>query len=106
MNVNKKLGRFKQWAGEKMGGDAKTDTSEDFKALEIEMNLRHEGTYPAVITYVFARSLTLSRHGEAPKVHDTLHQVHLAQGSRRTREDATGSIPRFHHDQPRTRLPT
>ncbi|KAE9983664.1 hypothetical protein BLS_009657 [Venturia inaequalis] len=43
MNVNKKLGRFKQWAGEKMGGEAKTDTSEDFKALEIEMNLRHEG---------------------------------------------------------------
>ncbi|KAF2404714.1 BAR-domain-containing protein [Trichodelitschia bisporula] len=43
MNVNKKLDRFKQWAGEKMGGEAKTNTSEDFKALEAEMNLRHEG---------------------------------------------------------------
>jgi hypothetical protein len=43
MNVNKKFDRFKQWAGEKMGGEAKTNTSEQFKALEMEMNLRHEG---------------------------------------------------------------
>lgn len=43
MNVNKKLDRFKQWAGEKMGGEAKTGVSDDFKALEQEMNLRHEG---------------------------------------------------------------
>lgn len=46
MNVNKKLGRFKQWAGEKMGGEVKTGTSEEFKALELEMNLRHEGMRP------------------------------------------------------------
>lgn len=44
MNVNKKLGRFKQWAGERMGGEAKTNVSDDFKSLEVEMNLRHEGT--------------------------------------------------------------
>ena len=43
MNVNKKLGRFKQWAGERMGGEAKTEVSEDFKALEEEMTYRHEG---------------------------------------------------------------
>jgi hypothetical protein len=43
MNVNKKFDRFKQWAGEKMGGEAKTATSENFKQLELEMNLRHEG---------------------------------------------------------------
>ncbi|KAL8874542.1 MAG: hypothetical protein Q9174_000129 [Haloplaca sp. 1 TL-2023] len=43
MNVNKKLGRFKQWAGERMGGEAKTSASDDFKSLEVEMNLRHEG---------------------------------------------------------------
>jgi hypothetical protein len=43
MNVNKKFGRFKQWAGEKMGGEARTGTSEEFKALEMEMDLRHEG---------------------------------------------------------------
>lgn len=45
MLVNKKLGRFKQWAGEKMGGEIKTGVSDDFKALETEMNLRHEGAY-------------------------------------------------------------
>ena len=43
MNVNKKLDRFKQWAGERMGGEAKTDVSNDFKSLELEMTLRHEG---------------------------------------------------------------
>lgn len=41
--AGKKLGRFKQWAGEKMGQEAKTDTSEDFKMLQSEMELRHEG---------------------------------------------------------------
>lgn len=43
MNVNKKLGRFKQWAGEKMGAEVKTGTSDEFKALELEMDLRHTG---------------------------------------------------------------
>ncbi|KAF9733651.1 BAR domain-containing protein [Paraphaeosphaeria minitans] len=43
MLVNKKLDRFKQWAGEKMGGEVRTGVSDDFKALETEMNLRHEG---------------------------------------------------------------
>ena len=44
MNVNKKLDRFKQWAGERMGGEVKTNVSDDFKALEVEMALRHEGS--------------------------------------------------------------
>ncbi|KAF2490531.1 BAR-domain-containing protein [Lophium mytilinum] len=43
MNFIKKADRLKQWAGEKMGGEAKTSTSEDFKQLEMEMTLRHEG---------------------------------------------------------------
>jgi hypothetical protein len=41
--MNKKLDRLKQWAGERMGGEAKTNLSEDFKTLETEMNIRHEG---------------------------------------------------------------
>ena len=44
MNVNKKLGRFKQWAGERMGQEAKTSVSDDFKSLEVEMALRQEGS--------------------------------------------------------------
>lgn len=43
MNVNKKFGRFKQWAGEKMGAEARTGASDEFRALEMEMELRHEG---------------------------------------------------------------
>lgn len=45
MNVNKKLGRFKQWGKERMGGEIKTDTNEDFKSLEVEMQLRGNGEY-------------------------------------------------------------
>jgi len=45
MNINKKLDRVKQWAGEKMGAESKTNVSEEFKALEMEMTLRHEGTF-------------------------------------------------------------
>jgi hypothetical protein len=44
MNINKKLDRVKQWAGEKMGAEAKTNVSDEFKSLEMEMQLRYEGT--------------------------------------------------------------
>jgi hypothetical protein len=50
MNVNKKLGRFKQWAGERMGGEARTSASEDFRAMEAEMNLRNDGMAPPLGT--------------------------------------------------------
>ncbi|CAA9957988.1 BAR domain containing protein [Pyrenophora teres f. maculata] len=43
MNVTKKFDRFKQWTNEKMGAEARTGLSDEFKALEVEMNLRHEG---------------------------------------------------------------
>lgn len=43
MNINKKLDRVKQWAGEKMGADVKTNVSDEFKALELEMALRQDG---------------------------------------------------------------
>lgn len=43
MNVNRKFDRFKQWAGERMGGEVKTNVSDEFKQLEEEMTSRHEG---------------------------------------------------------------
>jgi len=43
MNLIKKLDRVTQWAGEKMGQETKTAASEEFKALELEMALRHDG---------------------------------------------------------------
>nr|POE65261.1 meiotically up-regulated gene 137 protein [Quercus suber] len=43
MIVNKKFDRLKQWGRERMGGEVRTDTSDNVKALEAEMQLRHEG---------------------------------------------------------------
>ena len=44
MNVNKKFDRLKHFVGEKFGSEVRTNTTDDFKALEMEMQLRHEGT--------------------------------------------------------------
>ncbi|KXX76230.1 Endophilin-A2 [Madurella mycetomatis] len=43
MNFTKKFDRAFQWAGEKMGAEAKTTMSDDFKMLETEMALRFDG---------------------------------------------------------------
>lgn len=43
--MNRKFDRFRQWAGERMGGEIKTNLSDDFKAMETEMNVRHEGEH-------------------------------------------------------------
>lgn len=43
MNITKKFDRAFQWAGEKMGGEAKTTMTDDFKQLETEMALRFDG---------------------------------------------------------------
>lgn len=54
MNVNKKLDRFRQWGKEKVGaGGDKTQTTDDFKQLEAEMNLRHEGKLHLVRLYTY-----------------------------------------------------
>lgn len=50
MHMNKRIGRLKQWAGERMGGEVKTCQSDDFKAMETEMGVRHEGrSSPALL---------------------------------------------------------
>jgi hypothetical protein len=51
MNITKRFDRAFQWAGEKMGAEAKTTLPEEFKMLEAEMALRFEG------------KLSLSLHG-------------------------------------------
>ncbi|OBT79821.1 hypothetical protein VF21_01405 [Pseudogymnoascus sp. 05NY08] len=43
MNINKRLDRVKQWAGEKIGAESKTSVSDEFRSLETEMQLRHDG---------------------------------------------------------------
>lgn len=56
MNISKKFDRAFQWAGEKMGGEAKTSMSDDFKMLETEMALRFEGkTCPSLMAVIIQR---------------------------------------------------
>lgn len=43
MNITKKIDRAFQWAGEKMGNEAKTSMTDEFKMLETEMALRFDG---------------------------------------------------------------
>ena len=71
MNVNKKLGRFKQWAGERMGGEAKTSVSDEFKSMELEMELRNQGQHWSESR--LESQLTLLRHGPSPQINDCLH---------------------------------
>ncbi|CAH0038923.1 unnamed protein product [Clonostachys rhizophaga] len=44
MHITKKFDRAFQWAGEKMGGEAKSGQTDEFRMLEAEMNLRQQGT--------------------------------------------------------------
>lgn len=74
MNINKKLDRVKQWAGEKMGAETKTNVSEEFKTLELEMALRHEGMS---VQSLSSSLLIFVRHGETTKIHHRLRQVPL-----------------------------
>jgi hypothetical protein len=75
MNVNKKLDRFKQWAGERMGGEAKTGVSDDFKSLELEMTLRHEGNIHT--TSACPGTDCMNRYGTVTEIDDRLRQNSL-----------------------------
>lgn len=78
MNINKKLDRVRQWAGEKMGAESKTNVSEEFKALEMEMSLRHEGMdrlHKSMTTYV----KSMSKRNEADDKEKILPVAFLGQ---------------------------
>ncbi len=98
MNINKKLGRVKQWAGEKMGQESKTGVSDEFKALEMEMTLRYEGTSAGKHS---GAVLIFARDGEAAQVYDYICQVPLeAQRSGRQGENPAGWTSGPGHDTP------
>ncbi|BAE55048.1 lysophosphatidic acid acyltransferase [Aspergillus flavus] len=76
MNVNRKFDRFKQWAGERMGGEIKTNLSDDFKAMETEMSVRNEGLdrlHKSMVAYVKA----VSKRSEGDDKEKTLPIGHL-----------------------------
>ncbi|TGZ84601.1 BAR-domain-containing protein [Ascodesmis nigricans] len=84
MNMNKKLDRFKQWAGERMGGEAKTSTSDEFKSLEMEMDLRQNGMdklHTSMNTYI--KSMSQRKEGDDREKMlpvDVLAQAMIAHG--------------------------
>ncbi|KAF3926096.1 Endophilin-A2 [Dactylellina cionopaga] len=63
--MNKKLDRVLQWSKEKMGNDSKTAATDEFKAMEMEMQMRHEGMeklHSSANTYI--KSLSKRREGD------------------------------------------
>ncbi|KAK5167376.1 uncharacterized protein LTR77_007075 [Saxophila tyrrhenica] len=65
MNVNKKFDRLKQWGKERMGAEATTTTTEEFKALQTEMDLRHAGMDRLQLsTSAYIKSLSSRTQGE------------------------------------------
>ena len=103
MNINKKLDRVKQWAGEKMGGEVKTNVSDEFKSLEMEMELRHEGILLRKIRS--ANMANIDRYEQNAQIHDCIRQVPIeAERGRRQRENATRWIHGADHDKSWRRL--
>lgn len=81
MTFTKKIDRARQWAGEKMGGEARTSQSDEFQMLEAEMGMRQAGKSTAyTIPRVAAcpRLTTSNRHGESPEISQRLCQMGLA----------------------------
>lgn len=90
MHVNKRIGRLKQWAGERMGGEVKTNVTDDFKAMETEMGVRHEGVdriHKSMTAYVKA----LSKRSEGEDKEKTLPVAHLGSSMVSHGEDFDGN---------------
>lgn len=85
-----------------MGGEARTSVSNDFKALEAEMNRRHEGEQLVSRRKLSAvGSQDVHRDGSHIQVHDGIHQGHLqAERRRRQGEDLADCTLGQRHGHP------
>lgn len=69
----------------------KTGASDEFKNLEMEMNLRHEGTIPSsyLLQELSLMSYYRCRNGETPQVNESLRAIGFCkEGGRCQGEDA------------------
>lgn len=73
MHFTKKIDRAFQWAGEKMGSEARTAHSDEFKNLEAEMSLRYDGTYNHIVSD--CDDSNKNRHGKDATIHERLREV-------------------------------
>lgn len=90
MHMNKRIGRLKQWAGERMGGEIKTNQTDDFKAMETEMGVRHEGVeriHKSMNAYIKA----ISKRNEGDDKEKTLPVAHLGSSMVSHGEDFDGN---------------
>ncbi|KAF3925596.1 hypothetical protein ABW21_db0205026 [Orbilia brochopaga] len=63
--MNKKFDRVLQWSKEKMGNDNKTSTTDGFKALEMEMQMRQDGMERLHSSAnIYIKSLSKRREGD------------------------------------------
>ncbi|KAJ6264849.1 hypothetical protein Dda_1002 [Drechslerella dactyloides] len=63
--MNKKFDRVLQWSKEKMGNDSKTSTTDEFKALEMEMQMRQDGMERLHSSAnIYIKSLSKRREGD------------------------------------------
>lgn len=76
MNITKKFDRAFQWAGEKMGSEARTTMSDDFKQLETEMALRFDGESLRRRSPRQNQRLTFhARHGPPAEIHEPVREM-------------------------------
>ncbi|KAK6350660.1 hypothetical protein TWF718_003845 [Orbilia javanica] len=63
--MNKKFDRVLQWSKEKMGNDNKTSATDEFKAMEVEMQVRHDGMEKLHSSAnIYIKSLSKRREGD------------------------------------------
>jgi hypothetical protein len=81
MLVNKKLDRLKQWAGEKMGGEAKSAASDELKISVIQVcnqcvlsMLGWTRYYPIAIEEFIGLTCLNNRDQESSQGHDHIHE--------------------------------
>lgn len=87
MNLTKKFDRAFQWAGEKMGGEAKTNLGDDFKMLEMEMALRFDGKFRLVFFVFFLPRTTLTIFTGMERLQRSMNAYVKWLGRRDTFED-------------------
>lgn len=75
MHFTKKIDRAFQWAGEKMGAEARTAHSDEFKNLETEMALRHDGTCGDLTVTGESNN---NRYGKDAAIYDRLREVDVS----------------------------
>lgn len=89
--MQKKIGRLGQWTKEMLGREQRTQTTDEFKELEQEMQMRHEGVdniYNCINQW--AKSLFNRREDRKHTLMDLFSQALLSFGEKFSPESVYG----------------